>query len=76
MFTICLFRVCRPLVWSVELFNKPFGQQPLKVAHEDDVVLAVEVDPAVVAVTGVVALRLAGRCTVENLVKRLLVDIP
>ena len=35
-----------------------------------------EVDPAVVAVTGVMALRLTGRCTVENLVERLLMDIP
>ena len=57
---IGLLGVCRPLIWAVELLNKPLGQQSLEVAHEDDVVLTVEVDPAVVAVTGIVALRLAG----------------
>ena len=60
MFTICLLRVCRPLVLAVKLFDEPLGQQSLKVSHEDDVVLAVEVNPAVVAVVGVVALRLTG----------------
>ena len=34
-----------------------------------------EVDPAVVAVLQVVALRLAGSHTVENLVERLAVDV-
>ena len=76
MFTIGLLGVCRPLVRAVELLDEPFGQQPLEVAHQDDVVLAVEVNPAVVTLTGVVALCLAGRNTVENLVERLLVDIP
>ena len=76
MITIGLLGVCRPLVRAVELLNEPFGQQQLEVAHEDDVVFAVEVDPAVVTMAGIVALRLTGRCTVENLVKRLLVDIP
>ena len=76
MITIGLLGVCRPLIRAVELLNEPFGQQPLEVAHKDDIVLAVEVDPAVVTVTGIVALRLTGRCSVENLVKRLLMDIP
>ena len=76
MFSICLLGVCRPLILTVELFDEPFGQQSLKVSHKDDVVLAMEVDPAVVTVTRVVALGLTGRCSVENLVKRLLVDIP
>ena len=60
MFAICLLRVCRPLVLAVELLNEPFGQQPLKVADEDNVILAMEVNPAGVAVTGVVALGLTG----------------
>ena len=76
MFSIGLLGVCRPQIRPVKLFYEPFGQQSLKVSHEDDVVLAMEVDPAVVTVTRVVALSLTGRCTVENLVKRLLVDIP
>ena len=52
--------VFRPLIWAVEFLNKPFGQQSLHVSQEDDVVLAVEVNPTVVAVLGVMALRLAG----------------
>ena len=76
MFSIGLLGVCRPLVLTVELFDEPFGQHSLKVTHKDDVVLSMEVDPAVVTVTGIVALRLTGRCPVENLVERLLMDIP
>ena len=76
MFAICLLRVCRPLVLAVELLNKPFGQQSLKVAHEDDVILTVEVYPALIAVLGILALGLTCGFTVENLVKRLLMDIP
>ena len=76
MFTIGLLGVCRPLIRAVELLNEPFGQQPLEVAHKDDVVLTMEVDPAAVALTRVLALCLTGRCAIENLVKRLLVDIP
>ena len=49
MFSISCPRVCRPLIWAIELLDEPLGQQPLEVAHEDDVVLAVEVDPALIA---------------------------
>ena len=68
-------RVFGPLIWAVELLNKRLGQKSLHVAKEDDVVLAVEVDPAVVAVLRIVALRLAGSHAIENLVERLVVDI-
>ena len=73
---ICLLGICLPLILAVELLNEPFGQQTLEVAHQDDVVLAVEVDPAVIAVLGILVLSITGRYAVENLVKRLLVDIP
>ena len=76
MFAIGLLWVCRPLIWAVELLDEPFGQQSFKVTHEDNVILTVEVNPTIVAVTGIVALRLTGRCAVENLVERLLMDIP
>ena len=72
---ICRARVFRPLVWAVELLNEPLGQQSLHVAKEDDVIFAVEVDPAVVAVLGIVTLCLAGCRAVEDLVERLVVDI-
>ena len=75
MFAVCLLRVCRPLIRTVDLLNEPFGQHPLKVAHENDVILPVEVYPALIAVPGILALRLTGCCSVENLVERLVVDI-
>ena len=73
---IGLLGVCRPLIWAVELLNKPLGQQSLEVAHEDDVILTVEVNPALIAAFGILALGLTCRCTVEYLVERLLMDIP
>ena len=76
MFAVCLFRVCRPLIRTINLLDEPFGQYSLEVAHKDNVVLTVEVDPTVIAVLGILALGLTGRCTVENLVERLLMDIP
>ena len=76
MFAVCLFRVCRPLIRTIDLLNEPFGQYSLKVAHEDNVILTVEVYPALIAVLGILALDLTCRCTVENLVERLLMDIP
>ena len=76
MFAVCLFRVCRPLIRTINLLDEPFGQYSLEVAHKDDVILTVEVYPALIAVLGIVALGLTGRFTVENLVERLLMDIP
>ena len=69
MITIGLLGVCRPLVRAVELFDEPFGQQSLEVAYKDDVVLAVEVNPTLIAVLRVMALRLTGLASVENLIK-------
>lgn len=61
--------VFRPLVGAIELFNEAFGQKPFKVSQEDDVVLAVEVDPATVAVLGEMALHLAGRPAIEDVIE-------
>ena len=49
--------------------------EPLHAAQEDNVILAVEVNPAAVAVPGILALCLACLRAVENLVERLMVDI-
>ena len=68
-------RVFRPLVCAIEFLNKALGQKALKVSHENDVIFAVEVNPAVVAVLGIMALRLAGCHAVENLVESLAMDI-
>ena len=75
MFSIGLLGVCRPLIRAVELFYEPFGQQSLKVSHKDDVVLAMEVNPAVVASPRIVLLSLACHCPVEDIIKRLLVNV-
>lgn len=66
--------VC-PLIRSIELFNEPFGQQTLEIAHEDDVVFAVEVDPAVVALPGIPTLGLTGQRAIENIIQGLLMDV-
>ena len=44
-------------------------------AKWEDFIFVVAVNPAVVAVSGIVAPRLAGRCFVENLVERLLMEV-
>lgn len=75
MFSVGLLRVFRPLVRAVELLNEPLGEQSLEIAHQDDVVLSVEVDPAVVAFLRVVALYLTSLDAVEDVIKRLLVDV-
>ena len=66
---VCRMRVLRPLVGSVEMFDKPFGQQTLQIAEKDDVVLAVKVNPTAVAVLGMVTLHLTCCLAVENLIE-------
>ena len=61
--------VIRPLVWPIKMLDKSFGQQTLQIAEEDDVILAVEVDPAFVAVSGIMTLRLTRCLAVENLIE-------
>ena len=64
-----------PLVFAVEPLHHALGHDALEVADEDDVVLAVEVDPAAVALLLVLTLELAAGSAVEYLVERLVVDI-
>jgi len=68
-------RVFRPLIWTVELLYEAFRQKSLHVSHENDVIFAVEVNPAAVAVLGIMALHLAGCHAIENLVERLTMNI-
>ena len=64
----CAWIFC-PLVWSIELLNESFGQKSLHVAKEDNVVLAMEVNPTAVASSGILALRLTRLRAVENLIE-------
>ena len=50
--------VISPLIWSIEFLDESFGQKSFHVAKEDNVILAVEVNPAAVAVLGMLALHL------------------
>ena len=67
--------IIRPLVWSIKLLYEPFGQKSLYVTKEDNVIFAVEVNPAVVTLLGVVTLCLAGCRTIEDVVERMAMDI-
>ena len=67
--------IIRPLVWSIKLLYEPFGQKSLYVTKEDNVIFAVEVNPAVVTLLGVVALCLAGCRAIEDVVERMAMDI-
>ena len=67
--------IIRPLVWSIEFLYELFGQKSFHVTKEDDVIFAMEVDPAAVAVLGILALRLARLGGVEYLVESLMVNI-
>ncbi len=64
-----------PLIRSIEPLNDPFGQQALEIAHEDDVILAVEVDPTVVALPGIPTLGLTSQRAIENIIQWLLMDV-
>ncbi len=59
----------RPLVRPVEMLDKSFGQQTFQIAKEDDVILAMEVDPTVIAVLGIVTLHLTCCLAVEDFIK-------
>ena len=67
--------IIRPLVWSIKLLYEPFGQKSLYVTKENYVIFAVEVNPAVVTLLGVVTLCLAGCRAIEDVVERMAMDI-
>ena len=62
-------RVIRPLVWAIDMLDNLFGQQTLQIAEKDNIILAVEVDPTVVAVLGIVTLSLTCRLAVEDFIE-------
>lgn len=69
------FDVISPLIWTIESFNDPFGQKSLEVAHQNDVILAVEVNPAPITLSGISALGFASLIAVENIIQRLIVNV-
>ena len=75
MFAISEFGIVAPLIRAIESFNYLFGYEAFKVAHQDDVILAMEINPATVTLPGVSALSERISLTVENIIQRLIVDI-
>ena len=75
MFSVGVFRIRIPLIWAIKLFNEPFWEESFQISHKDDVVLAMKVDPTIIAMMGIVALCLTGFPAIENLIERLLMDI-
>ena len=75
MFAISEFGIVAPLIRPIESFNYLFGYEAFKVAHQDDVILAMEINPATVTLPGVSALSERISLTVENIIERLIVDI-
>ena len=69
------FDVICPLIWTIESFNYLFGYEAFKVAHQDDVILAMEINPATVTLPGVSALSERTSMTVEDFVQGLIVDV-
>ena len=67
--------VVSPLIGTIESLNEPLGQKSLEVAHQDDIILAVEVNPAPVTLPGIPALGVTGLIAVENIIQRLIVDV-
>ena len=67
--------VIGPLIRSIESFNELFGHQALEIANEDNVVLAVEVDPTVVALPGIPTLGFTSQRAIENIIQWLLMDV-
>ena len=51
------------------MLDNLFGQQTLQIAEKDNIILAVEVDPTVVAVLGIVTLSLTCRLAVEDFIE-------
>ena len=68
-------RVISPLIRPVELFDETFREQSLQIAKEDNVIFAMKVYPATVAVPRILALCLTRLIAVENIIKRFVMDI-
>ncbi len=75
MFAISEFGIVAPLIRAIESFNYLFGYEAFKVAHQDDVILAMEINPATVTLPGISALSERISLTVENIIQRLIVDV-
>ncbi len=69
------FGVISPLIGTIESFNEPFWQQTLEVAHQDDVILAMKVNPTPITLSGISALGFTGLIAIENIIQRLIVDV-
>ena len=75
MFAIGFAGIGCPLIFTIETLDKPFRKQLFQIAHEDDVVFAMEINPTAIAMLRIVALCFLRLFTIEDFVKTLLMDI-
>ena len=67
--------VAAPPIGTVCFFNNLFREEPFECAEQDNVVFAMEVYPAAVAVSAVVTLKTPGCRAVPDVVECMAVDI-
>ena len=66
---ICLAMQAGPFIFPIENLNQAFGEDSFQIPHQDDVILAMEINPAGIAVFRVLALHFGSLLGVENLVQ-------
>ena len=74
MFVGVILIAC-PLIFAVEPFYHLLGDDFLEVAQQDDIILTMEVNPAGVAVFGILALHMGCLARIEYLIQRVLVYV-
>ena len=64
-----------PLIFAVEPFYHFLGDDILEVAQQDDIILTMEVNPAGIAILGILALHMRCLARIEYLIQRVLVYV-
>ena len=64
-----------PLVLAIERFDEELRQEAFHIADKDDVIFAVEVNPALIALFAVLALCAGGSLSVENLIQAVFMQV-
>lgn len=75
MLFVGIILIACPLIFAVEPFYHFLGDDFLEVAQQDDFILTMEVNPAGVAVLGILALHMGCLARIEYLIQRELVYV-
>lgn len=57
---ICLAMQAGPIIFPIENLNQAFGEDSFQIPHQDDVILAMEINPAAIASSRVRTLQFSG----------------